>query len=227
MALLPIFALVIYITIIVGLLYLFSKIKIKKVGYWLLLGYTTILVISAIVYLFIPKDDIISATELWSEDGEIDLLYEVVYESQPIETYDRHKKNEWIIDVENLDELMIFYELEYNYSIPVIIELVNDQTKLEASFYQVSPKIDAVRQEGRDVVNVRLANEELIISAPSTNYFQFVSAKKEFPFNQFGESVPRVDLLEGFHSGQGIIYLKVPEHLDLQFANGVYYEYVN
>lgn len=223
-----IITLLIICLIIISVFYLLSKIRIKKLGYWLLGGYMAVLLLSVIVYLFISTDWSPTESELVDEEVKIDLLHEVAYSGESVQEYEQYKKESWAFDVAGLGQLNVYNEEMLDYSIPIVIETISNETNLKAEFYEVDP-IVGMEATNKQTASVKLTMEsdKLIIALPEPSYYEYAQVAKDFPFTQFGNSVPQRRFHDSIYSGSQMIYLKVPENLELQFDPDIYYESID
>lgn len=220
------FIMIAFLFSIIGVLYYaFSKLKIKKLGYWLLGGYTILLLASVIIYQFIPQSERFNT----SKENRIDLLHEVGYEGKSIQDYGQYKKKEWLIDLTGLEELSIYYGGDLNQHIPVLIEEKEEATSLEAEFYQIKPNLgtEATKDAG-ETIDLQIKDKNLIILLPAPVYYEYIQISKELPFTQLADSsLDSLFYLDSYQRGSSILYLKVPKGLELQFDFDIHYEYID
>lgn len=215
----------ILVAIIIVLYFALSKLKIKKLGYWLLGGYTILLLASVIIYQFIPQSERFST----GKENRIDLLHEVGYEGKSIQNYEQYKKKEWLIDLTGLEELSIYYGGDLNQQIPVLIEEKEEATSLVAEFYQIKPSlgIEATKDTG-ETIDLQLKDKNLMILLPAPIYYEYIQVSKELPFTQLADSSSdSLFYLDSYQRGSSILYLKVPKGLELQFDFDIHYEYID
>lgn len=210
---------------IIGLLY---KIKIKKLGYWLLGGYVVLLLCSVLIYSFLSIDEPPVEAKSEDEEVEIDLLNELVYAGVPIDRYEQYKIEDWVFDVSALEQLIINVEDPDNNGIEIVIEMMDEGTRLEAGYYQINPTVidmEAIIVNSA-VLDLMMEIDTLNVKVPDPSYYEYTKVTKEFPFTQFENSDSQDDLFDNVRMGDRLIYLKVPENLELQIDPHVYYKFI-
>lgn len=211
--------------IISVLYYAFSKLKFKKLGYWLLGGYTIILLASVIIYQFIPKSELFNDNKA----NRIDMVHDVGYAGKPIQEYEQYKKKEWLIDLTGLEELNVYYDGNIDQSITVLIETKEEATSLEAEFYQIQPnQAMGVTTDTGETIDLKFKNGNLIILLPAPVHYEYIQISKDLPFTQLADSsFDNPFYHDSYQRGSRVLYLKVPVGLELQFDYDIFYEYIN
>lgn len=217
------------ILIVSSIFFIIAKIKVKKLGYWMLGGYTTVLLCSLVVYLFIPVEEMPAESDLTGEGMRVDMMHKVAYRGLAIEEFERYKVNEWEweFDLDTEKSIRLDTNDDY-YHFPVVIEEVSDMTNISATLYHVEPEVELEpRSTGNNSVEMRLVNSDLMIEIPEPGYYQYGQLAKEFPFTQLSDSKEAEYLNPGIYTGEYLLYLKVPEHQELIVGPNIIYEYLD
>jgi hypothetical protein len=205
----------------------FSRRKIAKRGFWMLGGYGVILLISVIIYYFIP----VSAEEMEGiqhpDDWEI--FSSVISGAVSVASIEEYLVEEWEFEYEE-NTLRIASQGENNYDSRIAVERTENEI-IEAAFYRTP-----LYFEGREVENdsrpvyLQMTSDRLELIFPeSTEEISFASFSKEFPMKQFNDT--EMGPL-GYAFGFGIkwseqlIYLQIPEDLDISTEPGVQLQYI-
>lgn len=211
---------------VLSIFFIIAKIKIKKLGYWMLGGYMSILLIFFIVYLLIPVEELSDESDLTVEEMHVDMMHKVAYRGLAIEEFDEYKINEWEFDVDSEESTRLDTNGDY-YNFPVVIEKVSDATNISAALYHVEPEVELEPISGGiNPVHIRIVNKDLMIELPGPSYYYYAQLSKEFPFTQFSDS-------EGdyfrppIYTGEYLLYLKVPEQQELLIDPNINYEYLD
>ena len=225
MSVIPIFIIIILIVIIGGFLFFQNRWNLgRKFGYFLLGGYTLFLVITFVVYLFIPVDAFLD--EDFPEDGETkDMFHSVVYNGVPIKEFAEFEKASWDFNVAEGES--IWLTTEY-YDFPVIIERVDDQEELKVTLYEMLPDVEPVElfgDQGED--GVVLQSNNLTIYSREPYYYELGQFEKEFPFTRFTAERAEIymhvlDIL----NFEKLYYIHLPEHVELLYSPDMYVEWL-
>lgn len=218
-----------YLIIIIAVLsifYIIAKIKVKKLGYWMLGGYASILLIFLIVYLLIPVGEMPAESDLTVEEMHVDMMHKVAYRGLAIEEFDAYKIDEWEFDVDSEERTRLDTNGDY-YSFPVVIEKVSDATNISATLYHVEPEVELDSMSaGTNSVQIRSVNNDLMIELPGPSYYYYAQLAKEFPFKQFSDSEEDY-FRPPIYTGEYLLYLKVPEQQELLIDPNINYEYLD
>lgn len=208
-----------------------SEQKIK----WIFTIYVGILAVSAIVYMFLPKD--FYAYEIDSKlhestpaptESEIEEIN--FYEAVADGTYDQlegvYQKGKWEFDYTN-DELTIRSLDDYLRSDIFVEHKEMNDNKIEAAFYTTKSIIGGIDvTEEQQLPYVNLANNILQITIPR-QVLNFKRFDKEAVIAQFtggswigpsSHSITKV--------GTQMLYIKVPKDVKIIEAENVYIEFV-
>ncbi|GEM_PF-6975684 len=211
-----------------GIFYLFAKIKANKLGYWLLAGYTFVILCSVIVYAWIPAENLPAESELAGEGEHVDIMDEVAYRGLPIADFEQYKIEEWEFEIPENERINLYTDSS-DYYFPVIIEKVRDAKNISAALYYAGPSFDfSLRSDNSAPTDIHFENGELIITPPGAQYFQYAQLSKEFPFTQFSGNRDKEHISTFINTGERVIYLKIPEDQELMIDDeSVFYEYIN
>ena len=216
----------IILAIIIGAMYFVSKIGLRiKLGYWLLGGYTIVLVGAVIVYAFIPTEDIPAESEL---SGEELIRHQIADGGTQIESLEQYKTGEWSFDVENKNELNLFVQQEYHY-FPVLIKEIPGQESINVSLYYDQPPFNLVTTIGDidHIVQVSMENETLRVNPGLNSFYDFAHIAKEFPFTQFSDHGDMGHYIPHMYTGEFVLYIEKPEDLHLHIDADIDYEYID
>lgn len=193
--------------------------------YWIFGSYVLILVASTIFYLFILENDNKKVEQLSTE--HIPNLETIAYNNESIEQLAPFLAKEEKIHYDK-DQLTIqMYEPSYTY-VPVLIERKQDNDlAIDVSVYQIPTIIEGVDVTGEiNLVDISLTNEQLLLNFDDVHINLNVS-KHEFPIRQFtGEKIFYDDTSPLSRPNQ-LIYMKVPESIDLLIDEEVNVHYRN
>lgn len=210
-----------------GIFYLLAKIKVNKLGYWLLAGYTFVILCSIIVYTLLPVENLPAESELTGEDARADIMHKVAYRGLPIEDFEQYKIEEWEFEIPENERVNLSVDSSEFY-FPVMIEKVNDATNISAALYYAEPGFDfGSKLNSTTSVGIRSENGELIITPPGTQYFHYAQFSKEFPLTQLSGNRDKEHIGSSFYTGEYVLYLKIPANQDLIIDDpNVTYEYI-
>lgn len=196
-----------------------------KKTYWIFGSYTIILVASTIFYLFVLDNDNKQATQLTTD--HIPNLETIAFNNESLEKIAPFLVKEEHIHYEH-DRLTIqTYEPDYTY-VPVLIERKeeNDQT-IDFSVYQIPTIIESVDvTDDIKPANISIVNESLTLHFDDI-FINLNITKHEFPIRQFtGEKIFYDDNPPLSRPNQ-LIYMKIPEEIDLLINEDVNVFYRN
>ncbi|MFA1819324.1 hypothetical protein ACDX78_03800 [Virgibacillus oceani] len=219
--------LVLSVLVILGVRW-FSRRKIAKKGYWMLGGYGIILLISVIIYYFIPVST--EETAGIQHPDHWDTFSSVISGADSVASIEEYLVEEWEFDYEE-DTLRIASQGENNYDSRIAVERTENET-IEAAFYRTP-----LYFQGREVeidsrpVYLQMTSDRLELIFPeSTEEISFASFSKEFPMQQFKDKEMGPF---GYAFGFGIkwseqlIYLQIPEDMEISTGPEVHVEYLN
>lgn len=219
---------VLFFVAVLAVFYFLSKIKIKKLGYWLLAAYTLFLIGCIIVYTLIPIEELPSKAELEGEEIRADIMQQVAYNGKSIEEFEKYKTKEWEFDGFPKDSLALHVEAE-PYHLPLLIEEVPDAVDVRVVLYYVEPKLELEPLYGVSTpMSVYMQNEgELVFTPPSPLMFNYSVLSKEFPFTQLSNSKPEQLFDPHIYVGEHVLYMEVPENQELMIGSNINYEYID
>ncbi|WP_339230141.1 hypothetical protein NSQ77_07925 [Oceanobacillus sp. FSL K6-2867] len=202
-----------------------SKRFTAKRGYWMLLGYFLLLIISVGVYYFFPVSEV-ENVESKDNDMNRDDLYNVLYEGAPIESYQKYLETEWEFPYEK-DTLYIDYLGDDMGTINVVVERYDGNT-IEAAFYQTPIYVNGESvQEYMNPIDLQLYSDQLVIELAESRELRFSSFAKEFPMQQFTKKNDK--WWSGFEIewGTQLLYLRIPNGIETSSNYDIYIEYLN
>jgi len=212
--------LIIIIGVILAITWL-NRWNVARKGYWLLGGYVTILLISVVVYYFIPAE----ANEVKSNSGNKFTLSGVLYEGRTIDSVVKYLKKEWEFDYH---ETSIYLDYEGDLQDVLSIAVARtDEEKIKAAFYQ-TPFIVSGKDISEQInpMDVRLNKHELIIEASMTE-LEYTTFSKGFPVGQFTEKRDEWSSWVDLESGEQLLYLQIPRQVEITAGPNVHVEYLN
>ncbi|RDW21265.1 hypothetical protein [Oceanobacillus chungangensis] len=216
--------LIIIVAVIVVVLRGFNRVNITRKGYWILGGYVIVLLLSVVIYYFIPGP---KEESQQAPTGRQDLS-EVLYGELPVESINEYFEEEWDFSYDK-DSIQIGYKGDLNNSVSIAVERT-DGNSIKAAFYQTPIYASGIElTEHIKPIDMQLSEDRFLINLPETVHLDFTSFRKEFPLLQFKDS-PNEDWMgdsERFHWGDQLLYLQIPREIEIKTEMDVYLEYVN
>lgn len=217
---------IISIGLLVGLIFIISKKKslTVKITHWMLFIYVGVLVISTIIVPLMTKISIIDQEHLTEKeiDQHTSALFEKISAGKLAEIDQNHLLKHSSFEFDQPSLTLQYTGVEYP---PVYIERIASNDPYIETYSLTSglfiEGIDFSHQ--LDPYRFDLVEDELTIYPPIRDIIDVAMVKKEFPITQF---------LGGgmfFHTFQlevQIIYLKVPQHVEIINASDLSIEYV-
>ncbi|RKQ33279.1 hypothetical protein [Oceanobacillus halophilus] len=209
---------IILLLVFIGVLFLFSKFieRINNRGKnvkRMLLSYVMILVLATAVYFLLPLDKSIVSDESIDPDTAPSLFHHLNLETLD-EVDSSLIRKSWEFDI-NSDKLQVhFTENDWGSNVPIYLDQVEDlDEKVEAIFYQSPTFVEGVNvADFTALPDIDFSSNTLRIREPAYEDLEFITFKTEFPVRQFtGEKL----IEEGFFHGDELIYIRVPEGIDL------------
>lgn len=205
-----------------------SNWNVVKRGYWMLGGYGVILIISVIIYYFIP----VSAEESQgiAHPGNLETFNEVISGADSVASIEGYLEEEWTFSYD-ADTLQIQFQGENDYALRIAVARTENET-IDAAYYRTPLYFNGEAVEVSSIpVNLRINDDRLdIISQENMEEVNLSSFSKEFPMQQFNETETAP-----FGGGFGIsvqwseqlIYLQVPEDIEISTGASTHVEYLN
>ncbi|MFC4024846.1 hypothetical protein ACFOUV_13670 [Oceanobacillus longus] len=219
----PFIILLIIATVIIYSLRWLNRQRFAKKGYWLLGGYVLLLLLSVGVYYLIPVPQEDSEGE--PEDIHTAKLQGVIYDGIPIESIRQYLDKEWEFP-SNQESIHIGYQGNIDHSIQIAVERSGNTDSIEASFYQTPVYIMNTKiTESLQPVNVEFFSGNLMVETPESMYLEFSTYAKEFPVKQFTGQL-KDDWWDDVEISEQLLYLKVPENIEISSDSDVWIEYV-
>jgi hypothetical protein len=190
----------------------------------LLTGYVSLLLIVTVVFYVLPDKKYQSVDSIPAADGSWETLYEDLLEKKEVDP--KHMSNRTSHPIEENELQLAVSSPEYYISI--IVERDSSlENRVESTMYASYLTVnDFDLSKEVPTPSVNLQNRTLTIMPPPMLKLELKMIKKEFVYSQFtNESWLEDDGFGSTHSGP-ILYLKVPENLEIKALDGLYYEEV-
>ncbi|WP_045514886.1 hypothetical protein [Neobacillus niacini] len=194
---------------------------------WILVGYISILIICTGLSPLLPKGEItykeVDVNQLERDSRE---LYEAAIQGN-IENVD----SKYILKTWNLDysekQLNIAVTNEEFLNAVIIVERKNDNDgKIEAAFYKTGSSInDMAISELDKPLRMEMGKNTLRLQNPEKLKLEFSQFQHAFPINQFTGKGDFSDS-NNFYEGTSILYLKIPNDLELNTTFEIDIQYV-
>ncbi|WLR47952.1 hypothetical protein LC065_01265 [Halobacillus litoralis] len=197
-----------------------------KTGFWMLIGYTFLLVASAVIFLALP----IGNTELRGQESEEEeeqksqQFYEAVHQGK------MDKMEEWLIHEWSFpfnEEQLILQVIENDVnSINIFVEHTEDLTEtMEAFYYQTPMMINGYKVEEKYMPAVNVDMRTLSVDPGEKKDLRYKLFGSEFPFRLFDRKKGSmwVDTMVSHWNGSAL-YIRVPERLDVVADQNAYTE---
>lgn len=218
-AFLPIFLL---LAVIIGLILLINKSSRfgfgrGRAGLWMLIGYSCLLVVSAVVFLALP----IGNTDLQGKESErkeeqtSQAFYDAVLQGK-INEMEKWLIHEWSFPF-NEEQLILQVGANDVNSINIFVEHTDGLTDtIEASYYQTPLMIDGFEVEEKYTPAVHMDMTTLTIYPGETKDLKYKMFGSEFPFRMFNreEGTMWMDSIVSHWNGSAL-YIRVPEGLEV------------
>lgn len=190
----------------------------------LLAGYVALLLVGTAVFFALPDKKYQSVDSIPAADGSWETLYEDLLEKKEVDP--KHMRNRTSHPIEENELQLAVSSPEY--FISIIVERDSSlENRVESTMYASNLTVnDFDLSKEVPTPSVKLQNGTLTIMTPPMLKLELKMIKKEFVYSQFTNESWLED--EGFgssHSGP-ILYLKVPQDLEIKAQEGVYYEEV-
>lgn len=225
------FTLLAFLAIILLSGYLMKKSFSVKITHWLLLIYTSVLFLATVIVLFGTDIETISLSRA-NEAQEKEISEASSEFSQAIENGKRPKvDSEYVMEEKSftVDSSFLTIDSNWEHSPYVVVErIVNDQQSIKAQVYSFS----YYTADGYDLTHmvtppsVKQSENNLLISGPGFKKANLSVATKEFPIDQFKNDGQVLNNLGSSSMEHYVIYLKVPEDVEIKATDNVYIEYL-
>lgn len=203
-----------------------STLQTKKV-YLFIGGYTALLLLSVIVSLFIPIDNVKELPEREDIIQPPDLL-KIAAEGRGVDGLDPYlvNKETFTYEKEQLQLIPVFDEVAgYGAATILVEEKPTDDDTIEVITYQTPTYIDRWEVTGHlDPIHVDLLEDRLKVENKKTE-FVYASIQTAFPFRQFEKNNKGLFEEEIIH-GQNLLYLRIPSDLALEADEALNMYYV-
>ncbi|WP_164670786.1 hypothetical protein [Virgibacillus doumboii] len=222
---------IIMLLLVLGLVFLVIKRTHKKTnrhGYvkkvqLMVASYIVILLISIGVFYLLPKDEYLRAEkDVSTEPFELRQAANV----GEIGKLDKYMEETWTFEI-NRQELNVDVASNGHSptDFPIFVETVEtQQDSIKASFYRTPMIIDGYDFSDRlKPLTISHASGTLTFSLPDPIMVELSLFKQEFPIMQFsGKSI-----MDSGHHSEQVLYITIPENIELNFTAENRVEYVN
>lgn len=225
------FVLLVLLAVVLLAVYYMRKSLSVKITHWLLLIYTSVLLLATVIVLFGTDIENISLSHA-NEAQERDISKASSEFSEAIENGKSPVvDSKYIVEEKSfvVDSSVLTINTNWEHSPNVVVERIqNDQRSIKAQVYSFSN----YTADGYDLTDrvippvVKLSKNQLLISGPGFKEANLSVATKEFPISQFEKGRQSFSNL-GFSSMEHyVIYLQVPEGVEIKAPEDVYVEYL-
>jgi hypothetical protein len=219
---------IIAVLILMGIRW-FSSWSLARRGPWILGAYVVILLISVVLYYFIPVST--EETRGVEHPEHVEIFSSVLSGAESVSSIEGFLKEEWEFPIEE-DTLRIASIGDHNMRIAV--EFTKNEM-VEAAFYRTPFYFDG-RELESDFIPLALELESGrldIVARETTEEINVSSFSKEFPMQQFDDDDGNAHAPSGFAFGvdigwsEQLLYLQIPEDIEISTGSNVHLDYVN
>ncbi|OEF96613.1 hypothetical protein [Desulfuribacillus alkaliarsenatis] len=192
---------------------------------WLLAGYTVLLLIAIAIFYMLPKDqfiqqDIISGSELASEEYYSHNFYEIAKQGKLEESEGIIRNGQWSFDYN--DDLLRITDSQ---GMPANVWIMAERSEDLEGEIQIYSYTTRTILRGIDLTedikapNVRIEGNRLIIQEALPYELYFANFKQEYVIGQFLTSSPLVDTNYNANRaifGSRMLLVKVPANLEVE-----------
>jgi hypothetical protein len=196
---------------------------------WIVSGYIVLLLISMGVEAILPakavsEEKIVDIKELDQESID---LYDAAIEGRIAEVDRAFIRKEWNLDYEG-ETLTLAGENDEYLETQVIVERKKDKDgKIEAIYYSTRTVVDNIDFTERiDSPGLELADDILMVSNPKKVALKYIQFLNVFSVNQFTKEDTFFEHHTSYH-GQSILYLRIPNNLELVDKSDINFLFVN
>ncbi|MCA0972037.1 hypothetical protein LCM20_15630 [Halobacillus litoralis] len=191
-----------------------------KTGYWLLAGYTGLLIAAAVFFVFTPEQN---ASSMDIQKAEASYDWER-YE-QMLLVGDLHELPEdWVFKSEEwkvtMDQLTVEKEGEIGYELGVYVDQSEDYETIEAIFFRSPIVVRGMEVVPEEVPRFSLIEETLTVQWEGSRDIRFNLYEPPMMIQRFmdgeGTGWDYSDAKRGVYG----VYIKAPEGLDIEVADG-------
>ncbi|MCG5104914.1 hypothetical protein [Oceanobacillus alkalisoli] len=203
--------------IIVVFTFLLKKLQLDRFGYWLLGGYSILLVISMVAYSLIPAKDFVDETEF--DENRVYLIHELTERRIPVEEFEPYKSKEWSFELSDREEVAIYDTSSDDYYFPVVIERVEGQETIDITLYEVKPdnEPEPVKDDWNETT-IHYDSGEITVNQMGKKLYRYAEVSKEpFPYTQFREGGSHFMHFDEVFYHENVLYIALPT--DVQFNN--------
>ncbi|MDF2858836.1 MAG: hypothetical protein K0Q87_4687 [Neobacillus sp.] len=197
---------------------------------WVVSGYIILLLISMGVEAILPvqaenEENIVDFKELDLESID---LYSAAIEGRIAEEDRSYIRKEWNLNYEG-DTLTVASQNDEYLETQIVVERKKDNDgKIEAVYYSTRSMVNNMDFTERiKPPGLKLADEILMVSNPIKVKLKYIQFQNVFPIKQFsGEDT----FFEGHNTsyhGQSILYLRIPNNLELVDKSDINFVFVN
>lgn len=195
-----------------------------KRTYWIIGTYISVLLIAVVLYFSILNKDDARRGDINAH--EIPNLEQVIYENKSIEEFEPYLTKQRQLHYNN-DELHInSAEVDYT-NIPILIERKSADDFIDVNTYQTPNVVEGIDVTDYEALSVTLIDEVMLISMDDYRELHLDVYKNDFPIRQFtGEKIFEDDHFS-FSRPTQLIYLSIPEHIELTIDENIDVHYTN
>lgn len=226
------FVLLVLLAVVLLAVYYMRKSLSVKITHWLLLIYTSVLLVAAVIVLLGTDIETISLSR--ANEAQEKEISKVSNEfSQAIENGKRPEvEGKYVMEEKSfvVASSVLTIDSNWEHSPYVVVERIgNDQGSIKAQVYSFS----YYTADGYDLTHmvtppsVKKSGNNLLISGPAFKEANLFVATKEFPIAQFENDGQFLNDLGSSSMHDYVIYLRVPEGVEIKATENVYVDYLN
>ncbi|MCA1010337.1 hypothetical protein [Halobacillus halophilus] len=206
------------------LIWLVSQMKRKKAGtrpyylpsktpVWVFGGYACLLLVSFILYFFIPDQSASSGNGEGTVIEEGRQLYQKAIAGEIVDMDKKYLREEWSFDYDQ-DRLEISDDIEVPSALTIVIDQTNDSEKVKAAFYSTPASLQGLELNHEIPLKLGIADQRLNLMLTETTDRTFTMFSPSFPFTQFTEE--KDGMMEAdMEWGTYILYVSVPSSISV------------
>ncbi|WP_281974942.1 hypothetical protein [Halobacillus litoralis] len=185
-----------------------------KTGWWMMIGYVVLLLVSTSIFLLLPVDRIDSQEEGSVPDTQSEQLYTHLQEGKTEQIDEGLIVEQWTLDYES-DELFLSTPSNDVNGVNIFVEHTESvENAVEATYYQTPMSINGIAIKRRYKPRVDLSEGKLNVYPSETVQIEYKLYEKEFPYKQFSDEKNSGDVVSGW--SMAALYIKVPENIEIE-----------
>ncbi|MGP4067079.1 hypothetical protein [Halobacillus sp. B29] len=184
-----------------------------KTPLWVFGGYVCLLLVSFILFFFIPDQNISSDNSEGniSETGRE--LYQKALAGKVTDINEKYLRKEWSFDYE-YERLEIGEEIEAPSALTIVVDQTNDSEQITAAFYSTPASLQGTVLNHDLPLRIGMADQRLNLLLAQTTDRTFTVFSPAFPFTQFTEEKDGMMEAE-MEWGTYILYVSVPKDINV------------